>query len=68
MRVMIAGDVAHEVDATEELTLAYALRDAEGVVLASGKQHVTAMPAETPSGPVLEYSLPMTVAPGSSTP
>ena len=64
VRVMIAMEIGREVDATAEVTLGYALRDPEGTVVSSRKQRITGTPAETPSGPVLEYSLPMTVAPG----
>lgn len=65
VRVMVATEVGGGVDATSDVTLAYALRDPEGTVVSSGMRQVTATPAETPSGPVLEYSRSMLVDPGS---
>lgn len=65
MRVLVATEVGGEVDLTSDVTLAYALRDEEGTVLASGRQAVTATTADTPGGPVLEYSRWMRVDPGT---
>ncbi len=65
VRVMVATEVGAEIDASPDLTLGFVLRDPEGTVLASGSQQVTATPAETPSGRVLEYSRSLIVDPGT---
>ena len=52
-------------DFTSDVTLAYSLRDGEGTVLASGRQAVTAEVADTPRGPILQYSRSMLVDPGT---
>ena len=65
MRVLVATEVGGEVDFTSDVTLAYSLRDAEGTVLASGRQAVTAEVADTPRGPILQYSRSMLVDPGT---
>ena len=64
VRVLVATEVGGEVDFTSDVALAYALRDLEGTVLASGRQSVTAETADTPRGPVLQYSRSMLVDPG----
>ncbi len=65
MRVTIAAEVGGEVDFSSDVWVAFALRDLEGTVLASGKRQVTATQVDTPGGPVLEYSRSMFVAPGT---
>ena len=65
VRVLVAAEVGGEVDLTSDVTLAYSLRDLEGTVLASGRQQVTAEMADTPRGPILQYSRSLLIAPGA---
>ncbi len=63
VRVMIAAEIDGNVGASD-LTLAYRLLDREGKIVSSDRQQVTATPANTPRGTILEYSLDTLVAPG----
>ncbi|MCY4659978.1 MAG: VWA domain-containing protein [Acidobacteria bacterium] len=67
VRVTVAAEVGGEVDIASDLTVAFALRNPEGTVVATGKRSIPAALAVTAAGPVRRYSVPMVVGPGDYT-
>ena len=65
MRVLVAAEVDVPAGLSSELTLGVMLRDAEGTTVLTRQQQITATPADTPHGPVLKTSFPLSVSPGT---
>ena len=67
MRVLVAAEVDVPAGLSSELTLGVMLRDAEGTTVLTRQQQITATPADTPHGPVLKTSFPLSVSVCAST-
>ena len=65
MRIQVAAEVDAPGDVPSPLTVGIVLRDAEGTAVLTRQQQLTATPAHTSRGPVLEMSFPLTVSPGT---
>ena len=65
MRVLVAAEVDVPAGLSSELTLGVMLRDAEGTTVLTRQQQITATPADTPHGPLLTTSFPLSVSPGT---
>ena len=65
MRIQVAAEVGAPGDVPSPLTVGIVLRDAEGTAVLTRQQQLTATPAHTSHGPVLEMSFPLTVSPGT---
>ncbi len=64
MRIFAAAEVGVPEGVPSPLTLGIVLRDSEGAAVLTQQQQITARPTQTPNGPVLETSFPLTVSPG----
>ncbi len=65
MRVQVAAEVDVPEGVPSTLTMGVMLRDAEGTAVLTRQQQMTATPAHTSHGPVLEMSFPLTISPGT---
>ena len=65
MRVQVAAEVDAPSDVPSPLTVGILLRDSEGTAVLTRQQQMTATPAHTADGPVLEMSFPLTISPGT---
>ena len=65
VQLMIAAEIAGDLDEPVDLSIGYSLLDSEGAVVVSGTHRATATPVDTPDGPVLENAWGLLVDPGS---
>ena len=64
-RILVAAEIGGSVDLASDLTIGYFVSNLEGRIVSSRRHQVAPTLTQTSVGPVLEYSLPIVVAPGS---